>query len=192
MKTKIKVFLLTLIMSIAVTANAYAGEFHTDPAGNTYYIQDDGSYLRNSFLFEDSELYMFRHSGIMHTTGWLNAGDYTDLTSYDMYWYYFDSTGKAKYNCIFLDAKTGDLYLFEDYYMTQTPGRHDFNGNTYYVRENSFGDLLHNEWLRGEYGLPISYFDTNGIMLKDQSAVIDGKICYFDSEGIYYDGDPIS
>ena len=74
------VAMAALLISVMVSANAYAGEWKSDQNG-WWYVQDDGTYIRNAwFTDKDGKSYYFGEDGYMLTDtvtpdGWVVGPD---------------------------------------------------------------------------------------------------------------------
>lgn len=140
-------------------------EFIFDSKYNaSFYLDAQGSYLRNTWLKLNNLEYYFLDNGIMVSNKWYNN-------------LYFNKDGAVvRNNFIYDETKQGYLYLngngqpvIKDWVLV----------NNIYYYLNDKGIMLENEWL-GSY-----YLKQGGAMAKSE-IIFDGKQHYYiDAKGLY-------
>ena len=93
--SKLKVLIVTAIITMAMSLTAFAGEWRQDSVG-WWYQNDDGSYPQNAWLQDNGKWYHFDDKGYMQT-GWIEE-------SYEHY--YLNADGTMQTSSITLNGVT--------------------------------------------------------------------------------------
>lgn len=172
---------------------AYVTNSWRESNGGLYYVGDDGRMVTNALIDTGSALYYVNEKGRRVENCWKELAD----DNADVYWYFFQSNGKAKENGN-LTIK-GIKYHFTDYHL-DTGWQDGDDGDVYYYGLEGMNQAgwhyIDNSESDYDFEPGWYYTNSNGTLVKNQEKKIDGHYYAFNGNGLmcdawveYTDGD---
>lgn len=164
---------MTVKSSVAGKTGSTTLKVNVNPVPNNGWVSESGKkkyYFKNGKPVKyrnyiDGKLYYFNGTGVMQT-GWIKGPNT----------FYADADGVLRIGWASIAGKK--YYFKTDSSMAKYTNT--INGKTYYF--NSSG-VMHTGWLKYNSTGKWSYFDQNGVMLKNTTRMIGNKTYYFDKDG---------